>query len=236
MKAHIVGGGFGGMAAAAYLIRNAGVSGQDITIYEADRYVGGGLFLRGGPETGYDMPGSVFDREFRCTFDLLRSIPSTNDPSVSVRDEFFAFNEQHPFNDRAHILDRNGNIVHGPRFGLTLGDALALARLSLTSESRLNGRRIDEFFSPRFFATEFWLLWSTIMGSLPQHSATEFRRYMHRFLYLFPNLSTMRGVLRTPVNQNQAFIEPLLAWLRARDVSVRPKHSSMISRSSRPTV
>jgi oleate hydratase len=35
MKAHIVGGGFGGLAAAAYLIRNAGVSGQDITIYEA---------------------------------------------------------------------------------------------------------------------------------------------------------------------------------------------------------
>ena len=36
MKAHIVGGGFGGLAAAAYLIQNAGVSGQDITIYEAD--------------------------------------------------------------------------------------------------------------------------------------------------------------------------------------------------------
>ncbi|MBV9984248.1 MAG: oleate hydratase, partial [Bradyrhizobium sp.] len=32
MKAHIVGGGFGGLAAAFYLIRNAGVSGEDITI------------------------------------------------------------------------------------------------------------------------------------------------------------------------------------------------------------
>src|SRR5690349_19610174 len=35
MKAHIIGGGFGGLAAAALLIRNAGVSGADITIYEA---------------------------------------------------------------------------------------------------------------------------------------------------------------------------------------------------------
>ena len=43
-----------------------------------------------------------------------------------------------------------------------------------------------EFFSPDFFKTEFWLLWSTIMGSLPQHSVIEFRRYMNRFLYLFP--------------------------------------------------
>ena len=30
MKAHIVGGGFGGLAAAGYLIRNADVPGQDI--------------------------------------------------------------------------------------------------------------------------------------------------------------------------------------------------------------
>ena len=33
MKAHIVGGGFGGLAAAALLIRNADVPGADITIY-----------------------------------------------------------------------------------------------------------------------------------------------------------------------------------------------------------
>jgi len=221
MKAHIIGGGFGGLAAAFFLIRNAEMPGEDITIYEASGQMGGGLFLTGSPATGYNMPGSVFDREFRCTFDLLRSIPSAGNPSVSVTDAFFAFNKQYPFNDRAHILDRNGNIVHGPRYGLSLRDAFALARLSLTSEAMLDGRRIDEFFSPSFFATEFWLLWSTIMGSLPQHSATEFRRYMNRFLYLFPDLSTMRGVLRTPENQHQSFIEPLLGWLRERSVTVR---------------
>ena len=40
MKAHIVGGGFGGLAAAAYCIRNAGLSGRDITIYEAGETLG----------------------------------------------------------------------------------------------------------------------------------------------------------------------------------------------------
>ena len=119
-------------------------------------------------ETGYNMPGSVFDREFRCTFELFRSIPSASDSSVSVTDAFFAFNDQNPFNDRAHILDRNLNIVHGPRYGLTLADAFALTRVSLTPEPRLDGRRVNEFFRPGFFATEFWLLWSTIMGTLPQ--------------------------------------------------------------------
>src|SRR6516165_4962742 len=52
MKAHIVGGGFGGLAAAAYLIRNAGVPGQDITIYDAEERMGGGFFLGGSAERG----------------------------------------------------------------------------------------------------------------------------------------------------------------------------------------
>ena len=219
MQAHIVGGGFGGLAAAAYLIRNAGVSGQDITIYEADERMGGRLFLRGSAETGYNLPASVFDEEFRCTFDLLQAIPSASGSAVSVKDEFFTFNTQHPFHDRAHIIDRDGRTVpHAPRFGLSVRDGLDLVRLGLTPEALLDGRRIEEFFAPPFFSTQFWLLWSTIFGSLPQHSAMEFRRYMNRALALFPDLSDLRHVLRTPVNQYQAFIEPLVAWLRPRGV------------------
>jgi oleate hydratase len=60
MKAHIAGGGFGGLAAAAYLIRDAGVSGQYITIYEADARMGGGLFLGGTAKTGYNDPKALF--------------------------------------------------------------------------------------------------------------------------------------------------------------------------------
>src|SRR5262249_19718094 len=219
MTAHIVGGGFGGLAAAALLIRNAGVSGADITIYEADEQLGGGFFLGGSAESGYNLPGSVFDKEFRCTFDLLKSIPSARDPSISVTEDFFAFNTGEPYQDKAHILDRDGRVVHGPRYGLSLGDGLRLARITLTPEVFLNGRRIEEFFPREFFSTEFWFLWSTIMGSLPQHSVIEFRRYMNRFLYLFPDLSDMRGVMRTPLNQHEFFIEPLLAWLRPHGVN-----------------
>ena len=221
MQAHIVGGGFGGLAAAAYLIRDAGMSGLDITIYEAEAKPGGGFFLGGDAQSGYNLPGSVFDAEFRCTFNLLADIPSTRDPSVSVKDEFFTFNNQNPFHDRAHIIDRNGQIVHRPHYGLSLHHGLDLVKLSLTSEALLDGRRIQDFFPADFFQTEFWLLWSTIMGSLPQHGATEFRRYINRALGLFPDLSDMRHILRTPICQYQAFIEPLAAWLQARGVKVQ---------------
>ena len=107
MKAHIVGGGFGGLAAAAYLIRDAGMSGEDATVYEAGQRPGSAFSLAGNAATGYILPtGAVFDAEFRCTFDLLATIPSARDPAISVKDDFFAFNERYPYHDRAPRLDR----------------------------------------------------------------------------------------------------------------------------------
>ena len=86
MKAHIVGGGFGGLAAAALLIRNADMSGPDITIYEADEKLGGGFFLDGDAKNGYNVPGSIFDKEFRCALDLLATIPTQAYSNINVAD------------------------------------------------------------------------------------------------------------------------------------------------------
>jgi oleate hydratase len=219
MKAHIVGGGFGGLAAAALLIQNAKVSGPDITIYEADEKLGGGFFLDGDAEHGYNLPGSIFDKEFRCALNLLATIPTEAYPNISVSEQFRTFNNEHPFVDQTHIVDRDLRPVHGPRYGLSLGDGLALAKLSLTPEASLDGQIIKDSFSPEFFETEFWLLWSTLMGSLPQHSVIEFRRYLNRFVYLFPDLSTMAHVLRSQFNQHEAFVKPLVAWLKKEKVN-----------------
>jgi oleate hydratase len=220
MKAHIVGGGFGGLAAAALLIQNAGVPGQDITIYETDDGLGGGFFLSGNAQSGYNLPGSLFDKEFRCAFALLARIPTRADPNISVTDQFFAFNRKHPFIDQMHIVDRDLRRVHDPlRYGLTLADGMTLAKLSLTSEASLDGQLIKDWFPQRFFDTEFWLLWSTIVKSLPQHSAIEFRRYIHRFIFLLHDMSIVGQALRSPFNQNEALIKPLVAWLRPRGVN-----------------
>jgi oleate hydratase len=58
------------------------------------------------------------------------------------------------------------------------------------------------------------------MGPLPQHSAIELRRYLNRTVALFPDLSDMSNILRTPFNQYQAFVEPMVAWLRPRGVEL----------------
>ena len=220
MKAHIVGGGFAGLAAAALLIRNANVPGPDITIYEAEDELGGGFFLDGDAEHGYNLPGSIFDKEFRCALDLLGTIPIQNYSNINVAEQFLTFNQEHPFDDQTHIVDGSLRRVHDPlRYGLTLSDGFTLAKLSLAPESSLDGQLIKDWFSPRFFETEFWLLWSTLMGSLPQHTIIEFRRYLNRFVYLFPDLSTMANVFRSQFNQHEAFVEPLVAWLERKQVT-----------------
>ena len=165
------------------------------------------------------LPGSVFDKHFHCAFDLLAGIGTVRYPNISVREQFFTFNKEHPFDDQTHIVDRDLRAVREKRYGLSWGEGFRLAKLSLSSEASLDGKRIEEFFPAHFFKTEFWLLWSTIMGSLPQHSLIEFRRYLNRFVYLFPDLSTMAHVLRSQFNQHEAFVEPLVAWLEGNHVN-----------------
>ena len=115
MKAHIVGGGFGGLAAAALLIQNADMSGPDITIYEADENLGGGFFLAGDAKSGYNVPGSIFDKEFRCALDLLAKIPTQGYSNINVAEQFLTFNKEHPFVDQTHIVDRNLRRNHDQR-------------------------------------------------------------------------------------------------------------------------
>ena len=136
MKAHIVGGGFGGLAAAALLIRNAEVPGQDITIYEAEAKLGGGYFLEGNPAQRLQSAGLRLRQgiplRVRTAARGSPPLPTRRFPSGTSSSPSITRN---PYNDQAHILDRDGHIVHGPHFGLGLSDALALGRVSLTPES-----------------------------------------------------------------------------------------------------
>ena len=136
MQAHIVGGGFGGLAAAAYLIRNAGVSGQDITIYEADERMGGGFFLGGSAETGYNLPGSVFDNGIP----LYIRLACRRSPPQAIRLFPSKTNSSHSIRSTRSTTGRTSSIAtaassHGPHFGLSVRDGLDLVRLALTPEA-----------------------------------------------------------------------------------------------------
>jgi oleate hydratase len=219
VKAHLVGGGIASLAAAAWLIRDAGFLAGNIRVYEAGDGLGGAMAMAGGPDAGYILPtGRVFEAQYRCAFDLFSMVPSVSDPKISIKDEILAFNQRYGYFDRAHVVDHDLKIVRSAHFGLSAEDRLALLRLAVAPEAKLEGVRIEECFSEAFFSSEFWFLWAPLMGPLRQHSALEMRRFINRFLHLTADLSTMTMVYRTRYNQYDSIVRPIVEWLRRQGV------------------
>ncbi|MFD8303652.1 oleate hydratase [Streptomyces sp. NPDC059690] len=220
-KAYLVGGGISALAAAAFLIRDGGFEGADIHLFEEQRQLGGSLDAGGTADAGYSMRGGrMFEAEFRCTYDLLSGIPTLDDPSVSVTEEILAGHEEFGWDDAARLVDGEGRIVDTSTMGFSERDRLELVRCLASAESRLDGKRITDCFGEHFFTTNFWFMWCTTFAFQPWHSAIEFRRYLRRFIHLFPEFSSMSGIHRTRYNQYDSIVRPLAAWLGERGVVV----------------
>ncbi len=85
-KAYMVGGGIGSLAAAAFLIRDAGMDGKNITIYEALNVAGGSMDGAGEPEKGYVIRGGrmLTTDNYECVWGLFKTIPSISNPGKTV--------------------------------------------------------------------------------------------------------------------------------------------------------
>jgi oleate hydratase len=220
VKAHLVGGGIASLASAVHLIRDGGVLGANIHIYEARDQLGGCLLATGDPERGYILPGGrVFEAEYRCALELFSIIPSVSDHSRSLKHKIEEFHQRYGWYDKARLVGANARILDADDFGLNTSDKLALTRLLLTPEPFLENSRLDEWFSPVFFTTNLWFMWTTIMNSLPQHSVAEFRRFMNRFLHILPDIARMTKIYRTRFDQYEAIIVPIQKWLEKQSVN-----------------
>ena len=219
-KAWMVGGGIGSMAAAAFLIRDGGWSGGDITIYESPPVLGGSLDARGTPRPGYSMRGGrmLTTDNYECTWGLFKSIPSLRDPRKTVFEETVEFNARIKAHSRARLVDRNRAIMDVSCMGFTMDDRLELVRIAEASEQELAATRITDWLSPGFFETKFWYMWATTFAFQPWHSAVEFKRYLHRFMKEFTRIETLAGVKRTVFNQYDSLVRPLKSWLAGQEV------------------
>jgi oleate hydratase len=221
-KAYLVGSGIASLSAAAFLIRDGGFTGSDIVILEEQDREGGSLDAAGSPETGYTMRGGrMFEIHFDCTYDLLASIPSLDDPSKSVTEDTFAFHEDFAWDDHARLVDADGKVIDSHSMGFSERDRLELVKCVATPERMLDGKRITDCFSPEFFTTNFWWMWCTTFAFEPWHSAIEFRRYLNRFVHLFKTFDSMSGIYRTKYNQYDSIVRPLMAWLTEKGVTVQ---------------
>ena len=223
----LVGGGIASMAAATFLIRDAGMPGHRIHILEELGMAGGCLDGSNSPtQPGYVTRGGrmLCDEVYQCLWNLLDGIPSLEKPGLSVRQEITAFNEQVHTHAQARLIGNGPRILDAHQYGLHARERAELTRLLATPEALLGARRIDELFSPGFFASNFWQMWRTTFAFQNWHSAIELRRYFLRFLQEFPRMHTLAGVRRTPYNQYDSIARPLQRWLLAQGVDVRFGH------------
>ncbi|MDL2357662.1 MAG: oleate hydratase [Pseudomonadota bacterium] len=219
-KAYLVGGGIGSLSAAAFMIRDAGIAGSNITIFESLPLPGGSLDGGGSASGGYTLRGGrmLTTDNYECTWDLFKSIPSLEHPGQSVYDETIAFNELNVPDSKARLVDRNRFKVDVSSMGFSMRDRLELVKLSEASEASLGTTSITDWLSPEFFETKFWFMWATTFAFQPWHSAVEFKRYLHRFMKEFSRIETLAGVKRTVYNQFDSLVRPLLSWLKDQGV------------------
>ncbi len=220
----LVGGGIASMAAAAFLIRDAGVPAQHIHILEELGLAGGALDGALSPiQAGYVTRGGrmLEEEAYQCLWNLMEHIPSLEDPNISVRQETVEFNALVKTEAHARLIDAQHRIIDSTVYGFDTRDRLELMRLLATPEHILGARRIDELFAEHFFTTNFWQMWRTTFAFQNWHSAIELKRYFLRFIQEFSRIHTLAGVVRTKYNQYDSLVRPLQRWLLDQGVNVR---------------
>ncbi|MFR3730755.1 oleate hydratase [Lacrimispora sp.] len=221
-KAYFVGGGLGSMAGAAYLIRDCGMAGEQITIFEGMHILGGSNDGIGTPEKGFVCRGGrmLNEETYENFWELFRSIPSIGNPGRSVTEEILNFDHAHPTHAKARLIDKDGKILDVKSMGFTQKERMALLKLMNTAEEKLDDMTIEEWFAdmPHFFTTNFWYMWQTTFAFQKWSSLFEFRRYMRRMILEFSRIDTLEGVTRTPLNQYDSVIRPLELYLRKQGV------------------
>ena len=208
-KVYLIGSGIASMAAAVYLIKDAGLPGENIHILEQDDITGGACDGAGNEEKGFVVRGGrMHEKHYECYWDLLSNIPSLEDPSVSVRDESFEFNERFVSHAQARLI-KDGEKLDVSSFELSLKDQADFLKLTFVSEQSLGDKRIEDWFSAAFFETNFWHIWTSMFAFQKWSSLAEMRRYMKRFIHLVDGLHQLGGVMRTKYNQYHSVILPI---------------------------
>jgi oleate hydratase len=222
-NAYIVGGGIAGLAAAAFLADDAGMPGENITIFEKHSDVGGAMDGTKG-KSGYLCRGErELEANMECLWYLCSKLPSLENPGRTVLDDVVDFNKDEPIHSECRALLRQGHIlsnIHDMRLPPKVqGD---LQRLLATPEKDLEDITIRDYFGQNaaaYFDSNTWLCVHTMLAFRPHHSVMEMRRYLLRFS-LSSRIEYLEGILHTKYNEYDAMIKPLKLWLIGKGVNI----------------
>lgn len=219
-KAYIVGGGIGGLAAAFYLIRDAHMPPENITILEEMAVEGGSMDGSGNPEDGYIVRGGrEMNWNYDTLWDMFQDVPAVELPEgYSVLDEYRMVNDNDPNYSKARLMHNCGEIMDFTDFGLSKSQQREMLRLLLKRKEELDDITIEEYFSTGFLESNFWSLFRSMFAFKNCHSLLETKLYMHRFLDSIDGFGDMSVLVFPKYNQFDTFIKPLANMLRDKGV------------------
>ena len=221
-RAHIVGGGIAGLAAAAFLVSDAHMPAENVTVYESLDVVGGALDAGGDPRAGYTARGGrELEPSSECMWYLCGKIPSLQTPGLTVLDETHRVNVEEPIYATYRLMERQGALHEITGTMLSPADGQKQLELLLTPEEQLEGLTIQDWFSPEFTDSPFWLLWSSMLAFRPYHSLIEAKRYLSRYAQYAGGIVHQKGILHTQYNEYDSIVRPLQVWLEGQGVRFR---------------
>ena len=88
-------------------------------------------------------------------WELFRSIPSLEQPQRSVTEEILNFDHAHPTCAHARLIDKDAKILDVRSMGFDNADRLAMTKLLLTPEERLDNMTIEDWFGRISLKNEF---------------------------------------------------------------------------------
>ena len=219
-SAYIIGTGLGALAAACYLVRDAQMPGSHIHILEKDPVAGGACDGADIPGVGYVMRGGrEMDNHFEVMWDLFRSIPSIEDPDITVLDEYYWLNKEDPnYSLCRSTKNRGQDGGTDGKFGLSDKAATEIMDLFFTPDEGLANRPITDFFDDEVLNSNFWMYWRTMFAFENWHSALEMKLYIRRYIHHIAGLPDFSALRFTRYNQYESMILPMQRYLEAHGV------------------
>ena len=221
-SAYIIGTGLAGLSAAFYLVRDGRMKGEHIHLLEKLDLAGGSCDGRKDVTKGFYMRGGrEMDNHFECMWDLFRSVPSIENPEVSVLDEYYWLNKHDPNYSLCRATVNCGEDAHTDKlFKLDKKSAMALSKLFITKEKDLENKKISDVLPETFWETNFWLYWQTMFAFQKWSSALEMKRYLCRYVHHIDGLPDFSALRFTKYNQYESMILPLIKYLQNNGVKV----------------
>ena len=220
-KAYIVGGGLAGLAAAAFLADDIHMPAKNITIYEKMNDVGGSMDGTGNAMRGYLCRGERELEPFmECLWYLCSKAPSLRHKGRTVLDDVVDFNKDEPIHSEYRIIENCGKVADYHNFKLDDECRTLATMLLYAPEETLEGLAIQDYFPPRFFESNMWYCFSTMLAFKKYHSIIEAKRYFRRFAHLGPEIDYLHGILHTDLNEYEAMIKPILFWLKRLGINI----------------